>query len=1062
MALAINHRKKEVRTGLHMNFLFFLMSLVVLVVMGISMFKDTHPEWLAYQNKFVRLERSVLVAKREELLRQIGHPDYVQDYQKAQKSYLDAKSKFDAATSKLEDTEAGLEELEIHAGAANGGEGGDAESGGDKSPKTTGASSAPPAKASKGELDDLDKEFAGGGPTKGTTSAPAKQGDNKPSVKASDKELSDLDKEFADDGKSKGAPKSPASVPSSKPKSDAKASDKELADLDKDFAESGPAKSKPVVAPTAGQSKPANKASDSELADLDKDFKDVDKTKGSPSQGTKVADATTPAATPSFEEADLKLDPIGVSARLEAAQRDMLTAQKNHHKEMIGLPEDAAGKRQLSEGRWQEAQEALAVAQADVNLEDAKAVVKKAAEIARWAADVKILDDLTSKNQLSAQPADRVKLLQGSKANLDTHVEELKRDLRLIEGRLSRNKSSSPEVDQNYVDRLGAIDRCTTCHRAVEQTGFETAAEPFRTHSPEILKYHPIERFGCVSCHGGWGNALGKDEAHGQTIGKGRPLLIGDQVQSSCGKCHGETRQLSGEETYLAGAQLFKTSGCLGCHKVEPNKLASSVAQNPLILQSAMPKSGPLLDRVSEKIQPAWLIGWLRNPQSHSLDARMPNLGLKIDEATAIGTYLLTQHPVTGPQPTSQPSSLDQNRLAQGKRLVQNLGCLGCHAIKGEGLSVGPELTNIRNKVNAQWLYSWIANPKLYYPASRMPVLNLTSNQCVLIGDYLLSVGDGKPGAQDSMPDLSNLQAKNLGAKLIAERGCAGCHDIKGFDRISAPELTHVGDKTADVLEFGNAKNVKRNLYDYILTKITDPRSFDTAQFQGKMPKFGLEKDDARTIAIYLMSLTSEEMPPEYAKDLLEQNSPLLAGRKIVDQHNCNACHRIAGQGGKIGPELTREGEMVRPSWLFEFLKQPSRIRWWADARMPNYQLTDQEATTLTEYFMALSNQPAPYEYTPPDERVFPLAQLGSKFFSDLKCQSCHPLGGKQGVAGGDTKKLGPDLGMAPSRLKKDWMLRFLKDPQAFSPGTQMPNFNKPDNQYSAIIDFLMKQHASP
>lgn len=153
---------------------------------------------------------------------------------------------------------------------------------------------------------------------------------------------------------------------------------------------------------------------------------------------------------------------------------------------------------------------------------------------------------------------------------------------------------------------------------------------------------------------------------------------------------------------------------------------------------------------------------------------------------------------------------------------------------------------------------------------------------------------------------------------------------------------------------------------------------------------------------------------------------------------------------------------MVRPAWLFGFLKQPARIRWWEDARMPNFHLTDYEATTLTEYFMALSNQPAPYEYTPPDQKVFPLADSGAKFFNDLKCQSCHPLAGKQGVVGGDTKKIGPDLGMAPVRLKKDWMLRFLRDPQAFSPGTQMPTFGKPDEQYSAIIDFLMKQKASP
>jgi len=218
-----------------------------------------------------------------------------------------------------------------------------------------------------------------------------------------------------------------------------------------------------------------------------------------------------------------------------------------------------------------------------------------------------------------------------------------------------------------------------------------------------------------------------------------------------------------------------------------------------------------------------------------------------------------------------------------------------------------------------------------------------------------------------------------------------------------------------------------------------------------------LGKSDAEAITVYLQSLTAQEFPTEYRQSLLDENSPLVAGARVFARHDCTACHTISGRGGKIGPELTREGERVNPSWLFKFLKAPSRIRWWQDARMPNFHLTNEEATQLTEYFMGLSNQPAPYEYTPPDKLVFPLASAGAKYFVDLKCQSCHPIGGKQLVAGGDTKKLGPDLGLAQTRLKQDWMLRFLRDPQAVSPGTQMPSFGKPDYMYQGIIDFLMK-----
>ncbi len=1046
MAVAVGRHKREVRTGLRMNFLFFLMSVVVLIVMGISMFKDTHPEWLAYQLKFSQIERGILIQKKAELQQQISHPTYQEDYDKAKKAYLNVKAKVDVASAELETTEADLEEMEVRLNAGNSEEGGSPEAAASPAPAKPGAA---PVKPTKNELDDLDKEFSGNA-GKGAAPVPEpKSTQAKPAAKASDKELADLDKEFGDSGTKTTKPST--SKPAGKP------NDADLAELDKEFKDT-PAKTS-ATQPTVPSKTPTSaKGANSELDELDKEFKDVAKPAVSTAKGVATT-AVSASSSSAYEEADFKPDIDGAKSRLEAADRDLLIAQRVHTKEVIGLPEGEALRHQVSDAHLKDAKQTENVAKLNVDLEVSKANVKKAAEVAKWAADVKTLAELTSKNQVNATGADELKRLRQSSASLQSHVEDLQRDLRLIEGRLTRNLNGAPEVEQTFVDRLGAIDRCTTCHRAVEQTGFETTAEPFRTHSPELLKYHPSERFGCVSCHGGWGNALTKNEAHGGIIGKGKPLLVGDQVQSSCGKCHGETRQLSGEATYLAGAKLFKNSGCLGCHKVESLQSLGSLGQNVKEIQSAMPKAGPDLDRVSEKLQPTWLVGWLRNPQSHSLDARMPNLGLAKDQAMSIASFLLTQKGASDSAALPNTAIPNAQRLALGKRLTVNLGCLGCHTIRGEGASFAPELTNIRTKVNSDWLYGWIANPKAYFPNSKMPVFNLSKDQCMLIGDYLMSVGEKEAQKIDIMPNLRDRDARDRGAQLIAERGCAACHDIKGFEKISAPELTSIGDKSADILEFGNAKTVKKDLYDYIVTKITDPRSFDSEKFKGKMPKFGLEKDDAKTIAVYLMSLSSQELAPEYTKDLREQGTSLLAGRKIFEQHDCFACHRIAGQGGKVGPELTREGEMVRPGWLFEFLKQPARIRWWQDARMPHYHLSDKEATTLTEYLMALANQPAPYEYTPPDQKVFPLAQSGAKYFEDLKCQSCHPLAGKQGVSGGAaTKKLGPDLGLVPVRLKKDWLLRFLRDPQAFSPGTQMPNFQKPDEQYAAIIDFLMKQ----
>ncbi len=48
---------------------------------------------------------------------------------------------------------------------------------------------------------------------------------------------------------------------------------------------------------------------------------------------------------------------------------------------------------------------------------------------------------------------------------------------------------------------------------ATSWKGFETAENPYRTHPAEILRSHPIEKYGCTSCHGGQGWAIDVDDA---------------------------------------------------------------------------------------------------------------------------------------------------------------------------------------------------------------------------------------------------------------------------------------------------------------------------------------------------------------------------------------------------------------------------------------------------------------------------------------------------------------------------------------------------------------------
>ncbi|MHB8636421.1 MAG: c-type cytochrome [Fimbriimonadaceae bacterium] len=1042
--MAVGSAKKNTQTGLQMNMVFFGMSVVVLVVMILTMWKDTHPAWMTYQDRFAKLELQVLTARRNDLLRQLNHPDYLADYNAAKAKYATAKDAADAASGVLEGTEADLEELELEISSANN----------QAEPATLTLASSKPAEPNASDMAELDKAAAAspGSKSAAAGAAPATAGSQisasdsaeldkaagqqtpsqagagaKGSPSPSSSDMAELDKEAAKDNGKSGSPK---------PAGGGKGSASDMAELDKEAAKDNG---------KSGSTKPAGggQGSASDMAELDKEIK----TSGGPPPTASAAAATqassngAPAPSkPTFEEADFSINQASADAAVEGAERNVLEAERVHRREMIGLPQSADLERKHSDLKLSEAQHQLDVATASAELERRKAEVKAVAQVARWFTESQDIGKIAEKDRTPEQQ----KELATAVTKLADHQQDLERDLRLVDSRLDRNHQNVREIRQVYVQRLGAVDRCQTCHLGIDDPAFADAPQPFRTHPGAMLQAHAVEKYGCVSCHGGFGNSLNKDEAHGQIIGKGTELRAGVQVQASCGKCHGDSKDLSGAFTYLAGKELFKSSGCLGCHKV--SELQSSV------------KAGPSLDSVGVKLSAPWLVKWLQNPQSHSVEARMPNLGLTLAESQAISAYLMTQHgsaPLPPPQP---PPLVSPAAMISGKRLTESLGCLGCHTINGRGSNIGPELTNVRAKVRPDWLYAWLLDPRKYLVNSRMPNFNLTKAQAELIGNYLLALGLNQPPVTAPAPNLADMSLVRKGGELIAERGCAGCHDVKGFARLAAPDLSHVGDKTLDVLEFGDAKSVPHTTYDWLVNKVHDPSTFNSKAFTSRMPKFGLDMDEAKSIGVYLSSLVSDELPPEYLKGFGTPNAPLEAGRRLFADKDCGACHRISGEGGKIGPELTREGEMVQPGWLFKFLKRPTRIRWWQDARMPDFGLTDAEATTLTEYLMALSNQEAPYVYTPPGQLVFPLASAGKKYFAELKCQSCHPLAGKQAVSGGDVKKIGPDLGMAPKRLKAAWMLKFFIDPQAFTPGTQMPTFNKPEYEYKAIIDFLMKQ----
>jgi len=76
-------------------------------------------------------------------------------------------------------------------------------------------------------------------------------------------------------------------------------------------------------------------------------------------------------------------------------------------------------------------------------------------------------------------------------------------------------------------------------------------------------------------------------------------------------------------------------------------------------------------------------------------------------------------------------------------------------------------------------------------------------------------------------------------------------------------------------------------------------------------------------------------------------------GKEIFTQKKCSMCHKIEGVGGKIGPDLSDEGDKGRSEeWLIKYFKDPKSTM--PEAKMRPVKGTDEELKALAAYMMSL------------------------------------------------------------------------------------------------------------
>lgn len=592
---------------------------------------------------------------------------------------------------------------------------------------------------------------------------------------------------------------------------------------------------------------------------------------------------------------------------------------------------------------------------------------------------------------------------------------------------------------QSWIVGLSRVDRCETCHLAVEDPRFRNAPAPFRTHPDADT--HPVESFGCTVCHGGQGLATSLEDAHGPTENWSRAIYHEDFLQKSCSLCHGETVG-DAAPVLSRGREIFYDWGCRGCHKVEGKERR---------------KVGPPIRKIGEKVRVDWLYRWLRNPRGYLPKTRMPDFLLTEQEAADIALLLIPRQGAPGPAPAGS--------VERGRLVFNESRCVTCHAVEGKGGTIGPDLGKIGSKLRPEWLLVWLRNPHQVVPTTRMPIHNFTEQDVRDLASFLMGeYTDLELQEDQASRDLKAVSTGNVrnGKALIDKYGCTGCHDIEGVEDRgeNGSELTRVGDIHVSRLDFGEVEvpRSRRTVPNWLYNKMRKPRLF---KGDLKMPDYRFSDEDAEAVTTYLLSLTAEKAPAQYVLPLGERPSdydPQGDFGKVLEKYRCLVCHRIRGKGGTLAPDLSREGSRVRKEWLHDFLRKPDTIRPILVERMPQMKITDPEIRIIDTYIQA----------TLLDDKVENLAgkvrgmrladpetiRRGSRlYFEKYACDACHQINLKGGT-------IGPDLTGSGKRLRPEWVVLWLRNPKAFLPRSVEPVYAFSQREIEDLAAFVLSPKA--
>lgn len=194
------------------------------------------------------------------------------------------------------------------------------------------------------------------------------------------------------------------------------------------------------------------------------------------------------------------------------------------------------------------------------------------------------------------------------------------------------------------------------------------------------------------------------------------------------------------------------------------------------------------------------------------------------------------------------------------------------------------------------------------------------------VGQLLPQFEEHPPAKKVITAAMPAAELATIGEELVRVKGgCLVCHKVAERGNERGPDLRQAAAKAAS-RKPGMAAEA------YLIESLVDPNVFLVPGYPKMMPPAmkppaNLSMAEIKAVVAYLQVLAGAEVSVRIVPEDIapaETKGTVHKGRQLAEQHGCTGCHKIDGEGGEVGPDLSRVAATREPAEILAKIRNPA------------------------------------------------------------------------------------------------------------------------------------------